>query len=200
MIAFAIVVAVVAALILTCLVFERRQQHRLAADDHAFRAGLEAAGRTASWETVEARLRAGEGTLLVQLVSPKGPVREWWTTERFRASCPCDIPASKEAVLQLPEGHPYLEFTERFVKQALDPEDGVATLTEAPQSSAYQQSRAKYTTVGFGNMVVPARFDRERRLERELPGASVVTVIEWFGIPLVIPGDARTALLGEGSA
>jgi len=64
-----------------CNFFQRRREMR-------FQKAMECAGRVIPWGQVELELAKGDGTIVVERFSLKGPVRWWWTPENVFDLCP----------------------------------------------------------------------------------------------------------------
>jgi hypothetical protein len=94
-----------------------------------YRRRLHEAGRWRAWEEVEARLLAGEGTLLIEQ-GQKMPGHFWWTPEDVPGAAPVPPPAEKELdVFGLRPPHPFVAWChDRY----LEPTRGTAVLTEPP--------------------------------------------------------------------
>ncbi len=88
-------------------------------------------GRFIPWMELEAHLRAGEGTLVVEQAQKDG-VRVWWTQEDVVQKAPTQPPAEQDLdYLRFTVPHPFVSWCfERF----LSPESGNALLTAPPYS------------------------------------------------------------------
>src|SRR5262245_26489629 len=50
-------------------------------DERRLRRRLASCGRFIDWSSLEAKLKQGEGTLIMHHESPYGPLRIWWTEQ-----------------------------------------------------------------------------------------------------------------------
>lgn len=157
---------------------------------------LSAVGRYLDWPDVEARLRAGEGTLIIEHCSPKGPVREWWTADDIIAEAPVPLPQSlktpvEDAILDV-----LVEFAQTCSSKYLDEKDGIAKLTRVPVPWRRALGPSDYVVVNIGSgwltaVVLPT----DRRLAEKYPNAKIVTLITWIPKPWVAAGDAEDVFL-----
>jgi hypothetical protein len=87
--------------------------------------------RFISWENLESRLQAREGTLIVEQAHKAG-VRVWWAGEDVLQAAPMQPPLEEELdYLRFKEPHPFVAWCfERY----LHPESGRASLTDPPFS------------------------------------------------------------------
>jgi hypothetical protein len=104
----------------------RRSERRL-------RVRLAGTGRFLDWADVEARLTAGEGTLLIEHFSPKGPIREWWTPDNLIAGAPAPLPTSFQTPLADGEVERLQEYAEACRTRYTDVGLGSAMLTQVPR-------------------------------------------------------------------
>jgi hypothetical protein len=171
----------------------RLQQNRREKD---MCARLVSEGRFVQWSDVETHLQNGTGTLIVQHRSPKGPVRDWWTADDIIGNAPLLLPA---ALAEMP-AETDLELLQTYASQCceryLDEENGSAKLTEVPVLRSVAIDPRKYTTVHLGDGIMTAIIlPRDRELSDKFPAAKVVTMIEWFGDPVMAIGDAEAVFL-----
>jgi len=175
-------------------VYRLRQQR----DEKRLRPRLAAAGRFMEWPAVEAKLRAGEGTLIVEHLSPKGPIREWWAEDDVIAATPVPLPASLKtppAEGQLP---PLQEFAAGCMARYTDTASGAAKLTEVPVPLARRLDPAKYVVVNLGGGLMTAiLLPTGRKLAEKYPAGKVVTLVTWLGEPLLFAGDAESVFLAD---
>ena len=59
----------------------RRKERRFAAD-------MRLTGRQMPWQEVRSQIESGNGTIILEIVSEKGPWRLWWTPEDVTATSP----------------------------------------------------------------------------------------------------------------
>jgi hypothetical protein len=177
-------------------VYRVRQQR----EERQFRPRLAAAGRCVEWAEVEARLQAGEGTLIIEHLSPKGPIREWWTEEDVIAGAPVALPSSLAS--PPPEGQQQAvqEYARACAAKYLDVESGTAKLTEVPVPLTRRLDPRKYVVVHLGGGLMTAiLLATERHLAEQYPRGKVVTLIAWFDEPILAVGDAEAVFLGPGN-
>jgi hypothetical protein len=61
---------------------------RTANRERRFAEAMRMRGRTLDWNGLSKRLEAGQGTLIVERLSLKGPARLWWTADSIYELCP----------------------------------------------------------------------------------------------------------------
>src|SRR5262245_26460028 len=122
---------------------QRREEKRL-------RPRLAAAGRLVGWPEVEAGLRTGEGTLLIEHQSPKGPIREWWAADDLIAGSPVSLPASLKSPLAEGQLESLRDYAASCAAQYLNVESGAAKLTEVPVHWDRRLDPRKYVVVDLG--------------------------------------------------
>ena len=64
------------------------RKHLVRRRELRFQESMELLGRVISWAALIKELDKGEGTLIVERFSLKGPIRWWWTTENLYEICP----------------------------------------------------------------------------------------------------------------
>jgi hypothetical protein len=159
---------------------------------------LTGAGRFLEWPAVEAKLMAGEGTLIVEHLSPKGPIREWWSKDDLIAAAPVPLPASLRSLPVEGQVQPLQEFAAVCAARYTDTNSGEAKLTEVPISLARRLDPAKYKVVDLGEGLITAILLRTgRKLAEKYPSGKVVTLIAWLGEPLLFVGDAERVFLTD---
>jgi hypothetical protein len=90
---------------------------------------MRAAGRFILWQDLEPKLRAGEGTLVIE-GAMTGPVRVWWAEENILALAPVPPPAEHElARLLRDKPQPFVAWC---FGRYLEPKEGTALLTKPP--------------------------------------------------------------------
>jgi hypothetical protein len=173
-------------------VYRLRQQR----EEMKIRPRLGAAGRFLEWAAVEAKLRAGEGTLIVEHLSPKGPIREWWTEDDLIAPAPVSLPRSLKSPLSAEQLHPMQEYAATCARRYTDVATGAAKLTDVPVPLARRLDPAKYVVVDLGGGMMTAILLRTgRKLADKFPTGKVVTLVAWLGEPLLFAGDAEYVFL-----
>jgi hypothetical protein len=158
---------------------------------------LAAVGRSLEWSAVEGKLRAGEGTLIVEHRSPKGPVREWWTEDDLIAAAPVPVPSSLQSPPAEGQLGPLREYARVCASKYVNVESGSAKLTVVPVPTASRLDPRKYVVIDLGGGLMTAVFlPTGRKLAELYPRARLVTLIDWFDEPLLFAGDAESVLLG----
>jgi hypothetical protein len=161
--------------------------------ERKFAARLASAGRVMAWSEVEARLLSGEGTLIVEHTSPKGPVREWWTPNGLVGSAPVPLPTSVTSVIRDVDAGPLAEYARSCVTLYTDDRTGAAMLTRVPAPLSRRVDPRKYVVVELGGGCISAIFlPTGRGLAGRYPGGRVVTLLTWSDHPFVAAGDAET--------
>jgi hypothetical protein len=157
---------------------------------------LAALGRYLEWSEVEAKLKVGQGTLIVQHLSPKGPVREWWTEDDVIAAAPVPLPASLRQPKTQAELEPVQQYARTCASWYVDVEAGTAKLTVVPVPLASRLDPRKYVVVDLGGGLLTAiLLPTGRKLAEQFPRGRVVTLIDWFDEPLIMSGDAECVFL-----
>jgi hypothetical protein len=178
---------------------ERVRQRRQKDSEKEFLQALTERGRTAPWHEVESELIAGRGTLIIEHQSPKGPIREWWTSDDVIAQSPVSLPTALNSGLATEQDLASIrEYSRVCAKRYLDLEGGVAKLTEVPIPEARRGDSRQYVTVHLGGGLMTAIFLMTgRELATRYPPAKVVTLIawEWLGEPILAVGDAEDVFL-----
>src|ERR1051326_8645483 len=178
--------------------FELVYNFRKAGEEPRLRRRLVAAGRFLEWPEVEAKLRAGTGTLIVEHRSPGGPIRDWWTPEDLIAAAPVPVPVSVKS--RPAEGQPLRqqmhEYAEACAARNVNVESGSAKLTEFPVPSDRQPDSSQIAIVDLGGgWTSPVRLVTGRNLAEKYPAAKIVTLVTWLGGPLLFVGDIETIFL-----
>jgi hypothetical protein len=107
------------------------------------RSRLVAAGRFMSWNEVENRLKSGEGTLIFQLCSPKGPLRDWWTEDDLITPAPFPLPTSMTETVKM-KSQPLLDYANACFARYVAVEGGTAKLTEVPRREPWTKLTESY--------------------------------------------------------
>jgi hypothetical protein len=131
--------------------WQRREEKQL-------RRRLAEVGRFVEWDEVETKLKAGEGTLIIEDRSPKRLPRAWWTEDDLVAAAPVPLPASLNSAPE--EAQPLQDYARACSARYVDLESGTAKLTAFP--------------------VPPKRFD-----PRMYPQGKVVTLVMWPDEPIL---------------
>lgn len=148
--------------------------------ERRFRKRLMNAGRFLNWRTVSQKLRAGEGTLIVDCQAPAGPAHDWWTPDDLYAAAPVALPGSVQAakLTGAAEGRALADYARWCRQTYVDEQSGRASLTIVPEPLTYRLTLAGYRKL-------PARFPRAR----------IVTLISWFDTPYIAAGEDIEPLL-----
>jgi hypothetical protein len=171
----------------------RLRQHRR---EKQLRPRLTAAGRVMAWSEVEAKLRAGEGTLIIEHRGPKGPIREWWTADDVGAASPIPLPASLKSPPVEGQLEPLRAYAASCAARYVDVESGSARLTEVPVPWDRRLDPRKYVVVDLGGGLFTAvLLVTGRQLAQTYPTARILTLVNWPGEPLLFAGDAETVFL-----
>ncbi len=173
------------------VVYGLRQRRR----EKELRPRLAAVGRVMDWAEVETKLVVGDGTLVVEHCSPKGPVREWWTADDLVAAAPVTLPTSIRAPAE--DGLTQLQdYAASCAVRYLDHDAGSACLTDV--SVPLHQKPAKYIVVHLGGGMMTAIVLRTGRdLAGKYPRGRVVTLVAWTDKRVLFAGDAETVFLGD---
>lgn len=159
---------------------------------------LAAVGRYMDWSEVATKLKAGEGTLIIEHLSPKGPTREWWTEDNLKADAPVPLPTSIKSAPTEGTREAVQAYAKSCVCRYVDLDEGVALLTQVPIPRHRRLDPSKYVTVDLGGGLMSAVYLRtDRELSRKYPQAKVVTLLEWSEEPLLFDGDAEDVFLAE---
>lgn len=173
----------------------RLQQQR---EEKKLKPRLVATGRFLDWSVVEAKLQAGEGTLIVEHLSPKGPIREWWVENDLIASAPVPLPVSLRSAPSTEQLQSLREFAKACMYLHTDLMSGSAKLTEVPIPLARRIDLAKYAVVNLGEGLMTAiLLSTGRKLATKYPSCKVVTLVTWLGEPIMFVGDAETVFLPD---
>jgi hypothetical protein len=175
-------------------VYRLRQQR----EEKRLQPRLAAAGRFLDWSAVEAKLQAGEGTLIVEHLSPKGPIREWWAEDDLIAASPVPLPTSLKSPPAEGQLQPLQEFAAACAARYTDLASGAAKLTEVPVPLARRLDPAKYVVVDLGGGLMTAiLLPTDRKLAEKYPAGKVVTLVTWLGEPVLFAGDAESVFLAD---
>lgn len=173
-------------------VYRLRQQHQ----EKQLRPRIAAVGRFMEWAEVEAKLKVGVGTLIVEHRSPKGPIREWWTEDDLAAAAPVPLPASLKSPPGEGQLQPLVEFAKSCLARYVDIEMGTAKLTAVPVPLDKRLDPRKYVVVDLGGGLMTAIIlVTGRKLGQKYPQGKVVTLLAWSDEPLVFEGDAESVFL-----
>jgi hypothetical protein len=169
-------------------------------EEKQLRPRLAAAGRFMEWPEVEAKLRAGEGTLIIEHRSPKGPIREWWAADDLIAAAPVPLPTSLKSPPAEGQLEPLREYAASCEARYLDVDSGWAKLTEVPVPWDRRLDPRKYVVVDLGGGLMTAIvLVTGRRLAEKYPAAKVVTLVSWLGEPVMFAGDAEAVFLAPAA-
>jgi hypothetical protein len=176
-----------------CRLRQQREEKQL-------RTRLTAAGRFVEWPEVEAKFRAGEGTLIIEHRSPKGPIREWWVADDLIAASPVPLPASLKSPLAEGQLEPVREYAVSCAARYVDVESGGARLTEVPVPWDRRLDPRRYVVVDLGGGLMTAIvLVTGRKLAEKYPAAKVVTLVTWLDEPVLFAGDAETVFLAPAA-
>ena len=169
---------------------QRREEQRL-------RPRLAAAGRLIEWAEVEAKFGRGEGTLIVQHCSPKGPIREWWTEDDLAGAAPAPLPVCVKSPPAEGQLQVLRDYAGGCSGRYVDLEAGTAKLTEVPTPVVRRLDPRKYVVVDLGGGLMTAiLLVTGRKLHEKYPRGRVVTLVDWFDEPVLFAGDAEAVFLG----
>lgn len=155
-----------------------------------------AVGRYLDWPNVEAHLRVGEGTLIIEHCSPDGPVREWWTADDIIAEAPISLPQSLKTSVEDTHLDVLVEFAQNCSSKYLDEKNGVAQLTRVPVPWRRALELSDYVVVNIGGWCMAIVLPTDRRLAEKYPNAKIITLITWLpNKPWVAVGDAEDVFL-----
>jgi hypothetical protein len=172
-------------------VYRLRQQR----EEKKLRPRLAAAGRFLEWQEVEAKLRDGEGTLVIEHRSPKGPIREWWTSDDLIGASPVRLPASLQSLPGEQDFGLLREYAASCASRYLDVESGTAKLTKVPIPLERRLDPRKYVVVDLGGWLTAIILVKGRKLAEKYPAGKIVTLVTWLGEPLLFVGDAEAVFL-----
>jgi hypothetical protein len=100
-----------------------------AIQERRFRGQMRGNHRFIEWNTLEPRLHAGEGSLLIEQ-GQKCPVRFWWTSEKVLQMAPVPPPKQEELdIFGCKEPHSFVLWSNH---RYIDSEKGIALLTKPP--------------------------------------------------------------------
>lgn len=144
---------------------------RLRHEERRLRSRLAAESRFVEWADIEASFRSGEGTLIVEHRSPKGPTREWWTSDDLVASAPDPLPVSHLSPLVAGQVERLQDYAASCAARYVNVDTGTAYLTQ-----------------------VQVPWDRLncRKLAEKYPAARIVTLVWWRNEPQLYLGDFET--------
>jgi hypothetical protein len=145
------------------------------------RSRLVLAGRYMSWPELEGKLEAGEGTLIVEHRSPKGPIREWWTKDDVIGCSPVPLPVSWMARSQ-DQLAPLHDYAKECAAKYCDVDEGTARRTDVPRPASRPLAPRAY---------------KARELAQKYPQAKIVTLLDWGHGPLLFAGDAESVFLHQ---
>ena len=161
-------------------------------------ARLTSVGRSVPWSEIEARFRAGEGTLIVEHRSPNGPIREWWSEDDLVGEAPLPLPTSVRSLP--PEGpcESVREYARFCAARYAAPDSGTAKLTALPVPLNWKLDPRRRVVVDLGGgsmttVILPV--PTPRGLAAKYPHGKVVTLIVWGDNPILAAGDAETVFL-----
>lgn len=181
---------------------EARHRYRKEREKKAeFRVEMMSQHRVLDWTEVATKLEKGEGTLIVQHLLPKGPVRDWWVPDDLIALAPIALPRLAKAPLEEPVRQRVSEYAAACQTKYTDSVSGTALLTDYPLSDVEQRDSGKLVVVDLGDGFMTAiRLTTGRKLDSRFPKAKVITLICWSDPPFIAVGDAENVFLGLLSA
>jgi hypothetical protein len=141
-------------------VFDRRLMCRR---EKALAQRLASMGRYLPFTELEAKLHAGQGTLIVEHVSTKGPIREWWTPDDVPRTAPEPLSHSFHSPGDA-ESAGQRAYARKCAQHYVAVDGGTAKLTEIP-------------------------WEQRRKLRATHPQAQVVTLVMWLAEPFLAEGD-----------
>jgi hypothetical protein len=163
-------------------------------------ARMGASGRIVSWEEVERMLLIGSGTLMIEHLSPAGPLRAWWTDDDIIARAPMSLPRSIECALNYVSESELKQYAILCFEHYLDDIKGVAKVTKIP-FHVRSSMIADQHTVGIGRgWVTTVYIPRALHLAHKYPKAKIVTMVLWLSTPLLMAGDETQVFLRNPSA
>jgi hypothetical protein len=96
--------------------------------ERSFKKRMKAAGRLMDWQDFEQVLRNGNGTVIVESYSVKGPFRWWWTEESLYEMCPFPLVTWLET---MPNDECYRPLSEWCRREYTHPDQGRAFLVDS---------------------------------------------------------------------
>lgn len=117
----------------------QRRQERIFADQ------MKKAGRLIEWQEFKHAEANGEGTVIGEYLSMKGPFRLWWTPEDVVTASPHKCKREQHFAWAEPE---FLPFFEWCYARYTNPQTGVARLVPVPESERIQL-KAMLTSTRF---------------------------------------------------
>jgi hypothetical protein len=172
---------------------------RMSVEERRLRRQLTERGRFLDWTQVAEHLRQGQGTLIVQHLSPKGPIREWWVEEDLVSHPPVPLPRLVRAPVPV-EQVDALRAHARVCAALVDVESGAAALTVVPVPLLVTWDPRTFVTVDLGEGLMTAIvLVTGRKLAEKYPAGKVVTLVCWAEDPFIAVGDAEAVFLGDGA-
>ena len=171
------------------------QGRRTRENEEGLRSRLAAEGRYCEWAEVSEHLKRGEGTLIVEHMSLKGPIREWWIEDEIVAAAPVPLPPSFKL---LPSGstmESLLTYARQCASKYIDVNAGQGKLTVVPESLAPMANRGMMVIVEIGGAMTAIPFTKGRDLAVHFPRGNIVTLVEWNDEPILMLGDAEAVFL-----
>ena len=144
-----------------------RVRHRCAC--HRLREQFAEAGRFLAWCELEPKLKAGEGTLILENQIPKGPHRHWWTADDLVASSPVPLPTGFGSPDVVEPSADFAQYSKDCCSRYVDLDSGTALLTEV--------------------LIQRDRRTGKRQLAEKYPAAKVVTLRYGLNDPILLLGD-----------
>jgi hypothetical protein len=155
-------------------------------------------GRYMEWAAVEAKLITGEGTLIVEHHSPKGPIREWWTEDDLVTAAPVPLPTSLQSLPDQNQLQLLHAYANACSTRYTDTETGAAHLTAVPVPLRQRLNPSSLVVVNLGGGLMTAIvLVTGRELATKYPQGKVVTLLHWSIQPIVFAGDAEAIFLAE---
>jgi hypothetical protein len=148
-----------------------RSRLRERRDEKKLRSRLASAGRFLPWSELEAMLKSGRGTLIIEYFRSKDIIREWWTEDDLVGRSPVPLPASP---ILLPEG------------------DSLISLRRYAESCAAKYTETRRGVAKLTEVQAPELKGSRRKLSQKYPRAKIVILFrcEWdAGQSLLYGGD-----------
>jgi len=171
---------------------------RLRREEQQLRSDLKLQDRVLAGPDLDAKMKAGAGTLIVEHRSPSGPIREWWTADDLLTMAPVALPACISAQPEWRTEESVMNYAQHCVERYLHLDTGLAKLTRVPRTRLQSLDPRKYVTVHLGEgLMTTIYLDTGRKLDQKFPGGKIVTLVTWFDRPLIFRGDAETVFLSK---
>ena len=113
----------------------RLRQHRA---EGKFAEQMNTAGRLMKWKDFELAIESGDGTIIGEYLSTKGPFRLWWTPEDIPALSPYRCDREHHMGWPEPEFQPFFQWC---YAQFTNPQSGRAQLVRVPETERKELKR-----------------------------------------------------------